>query len=185
MLTEIEDQYIVIIDNDETYTENSTDNKSTYLHIYKTNEDEKPVSKHSIKVNNRYNETISSAILIGTAGATTIHDRSYCISEDRLFICVCNHVFCLRLPDLLLLWKLEVDFATAFGIFKMKEDYIIHGEIEISRINKNGLTIWQHSGSDIFILPNGNESFYIEGNIINVESWDGRKYKINYNGEIV
>jgi hypothetical protein len=131
------------------------------------------------------NVLITNAILLGTGGATGIHKNSYYIQNNSIIICVCNFLFCLSIPELKLLWKSEVDWATAFGIYKMQEDFIIHGELEISRINQNGKIIWQHSGSDIFVLENGKECFKIKGDLILAESWDGRKYKFNYNGEIV
>jgi hypothetical protein len=176
--------YIIVIDNDELYSDNSEDNQIRYEHIYKTKNDEKAVSKHSITIKTDTKD-ITNAILIGTSGATGIHKNSYYIQNNLINICVSNFIFCLSIPELNLIWKTEIDCATAFQIFKMHEDFIIHGEIEISRINQNGKIIWQHSGSDIFVLPNGKEGFKIQGDIIQAESWDGRKYIFKYNGAIV
>jgi len=64
----------------------------------------------------------------------------------------------------------------------MYNDFIIHGELEITRINKNGNIIWQNSGSDIFVTLDGDNDLKIIENNIYVESWDGRKYKFDYNG---
>lgn len=110
------------------------------------------------------------------------------ISEDNLYICVSNQIFSLSLITFQLNWYKEVDFATAFGIYKLNEDFIIHGELYITRINKKGEIVWQHSGSDIFVSQNPKnfptDNFYIKDNMIFAESWDEGKYCIAYDGKM-
>ena len=64
--------------------------------------------------------------------------------NNSIIICCGNALFSLSLPELKLNWKKEIDSSTAFEIFKMNEDYIIHGELEISRIDKYGNILWQN-----------------------------------------
>ena len=83
MIQEKINNYMLIIDDDETYSENSSDNKINYLNPYKSKEDERSVSKHSIIVKNVNEEIIASTILIGTGGATGIHNKSYYIQNNQ------------------------------------------------------------------------------------------------------
>jgi hypothetical protein len=178
-------EYFIEILDDPMYSEKSMDNKFHYSKVYKSVEDQISVSKHAIFVKNNKDEIISNAIMIGTRGGTGIHDHCYYILESSILICVSNFVFCLSLPELNLIWKLDVDWSSVFGIYKMNEDFITHGEIDISRINIKGKLVWQHSGSDIFVLPGSENSFKIIDNLVICKSWDGREYNFNYEGKIV
>ena len=55
-------------------------------------------------------------------------------------------------------WNTQADEVTCFQIYVLQEDYIIHGELEISRIDKNGNIKWQYSGADIFVTSDGEEA---------------------------
>jgi len=184
MIIEKLGDYVIEIIDDREYSENSTDNILIYKEIYKT-DDERISTKHGIVIKDKNNQIFSSAIMLASGGATGIHERSYIIENNRvLLLCVSNWLFSLTIPILELNWKKEIDSVSAFGIYKMNDDYIVHGELEISRINKNGTIIWQNSGSDIFVLPNGINNFYIKDNKIYTQSWDERKYCFTYEGKI-
>lgn len=145
--------------------------------------------KYEIKIKDCSEKEIKSCLIIGTSGCGQALCKESCvIIEDSLYICVSNKVFSLSLMNLQLNWCKEVDFATAFGIYNMNEDFIIHGELYITRINKKGEIIWQHSGSDIFVSASPKnyptDNFYIKDNLIFAQSWDERKYCISYDGII-
>ena len=174
--------YNIELFNDDSYTLNSADNKYSYDFIYNTNDTYQFSSKHAIIIKENDN-IISSAILLVSAGATTIHDKSYCLENNNIIICAGNYVFSLAFPSLKLNWKTEVDRSTAFQIFSIDHGFIIHGELDITRIDKEGNIIWQRSGSDIFVTESGVDDFIFEDNCIKATSWDNRKYKFNLNGE--
>lgn len=44
------------------------------------------------------------------------------------------------------------------GIYPYKEDYILHGEMEICRINSDLENLWTFSGYDIFVTQTGEHS---------------------------
>src|SRR5690606_13677452 len=90
--------------------------------------------------------------------------------------------FCLEFPTLDLNWKTEVDEITAFEIVKIEGGYIIHGELEITRIDDSGKIIWQNSGADIFITQNSDSNFEVHGNLISVIDWNNRIYQWNLDG---
>ena len=180
---------IVELIDETSYTLNSSDNIHNYDKIISDDGISDNPTKYGINIRDSSGIVIKSCLLIGGSGAGTSVGRESCvIEEDTLFVCISNEIFSLSLINLELNWYKEVDFATAFGIYKMNEDFIIHGEMSITRINKNGEIIWQQSGSDIFVLPMPRDSpvdnFHIDNNMIFVQSWDERKYCISYNGEI-
>jgi len=87
------------------------------------------------------------------------------------------------LPDLNLLWQTHADTATCLQVFKFENDYLVHGELEISRIDKNGNIKWQFSGADIFVSFEGAEEFILNPDHILLKDFSGRQYKIDFDGQ--
>jgi hypothetical protein len=112
-------------------------------------------------------------------GQTAIHSRSSVLDGNSFLICCADSIFCLTLPDLNLDWITKADHATCFGIYKYQESYIVHGELEITRLDKRGRKIWQFSGSDIFTTATGQGDFKLNGNIIEVINWNSIKFTID------
>ena len=77
------------------------------------------------------------------------------------------------------------DQGTCFEIYKYQDSYIIHGELEISRLDKDGKILWQRSGADIFTTQDGKDDFRIMKNYILATDWENRKYKFDFNGNIL
>ncbi|GHU53948.1 hypothetical protein FACS1894200_14420 [Spirochaetia bacterium] len=79
----------------------------------------------------------------------------------------------MSLPHLKLLWKIEIDDATV-------DDYIIHGELSISRINSEGNILWKKFSSDVFATSD----FKIVENNIYAKTSEGTEYKFDYDGKV-
>lgn len=126
---------------------------------------------------------IRSAIVGSIGGSTGIHNKTQIIEHDRILVCCSDSIFCLSIPDLDLKWKTQADQVTCFGLFKKDDNYIIHGEMEISKLNARGQIVWQKSGPDIFITENGIDNFEITNAYIRVIDWENREYKFDFNGE--
>ncbi len=123
--------------------------------------------------------------VLNNGGASGLHEHCYVIDDITLLLCVGDPIFCLGIPSLELLWISQVDSACCFGIYKISDGFIIHGELEITRINTSGNIVWQHSGSDIFTTAKGGDTFKIENDIIYAKSWDHRRYKFSLSGEVL
>lgn len=177
--------YSIDIVDDQTYSINSADNTSHYDKIYfdgSTNQDRfYPTSKHGIRVKQADKE-LTSAIICEVGGATDIHNGSFTISEDTLLICCCDKIYSLKLPDLSINWHKRLDPATCFGIYPFDNDFIIHGELQITRIDKDGNEKWTFGARDIFVTPDGKASFTIQADKILLTDWEGYKYKLDKNG---
>ena len=168
-----------------TYKFGSADNNFVYSKTYfGDNADQYPTSKHGIKIYCE-NEIINSCILIGSGGATGVHQNSSLVGNDRLVICCCDYVFSLKLPDLELIWKTQADQATCFQIFKQQDDYILHGELQVTKLDKDGNKKWEFGGADIFVSIDNEEEFKIESDGILLTDFAKTKYKIDFDGKLL
>jgi hypothetical protein len=175
------DKYRINIYADQTFTEGSADNVTQYDFVYLEKSEYRFTSVFGIKIF-QDKTLIKSAVIGSIGGGTAIHDTSTIIENDRLLVCCSEAIFCLSIPDLALLWRTQADQATCFEIYKYQDSYIIHGELEISRLDKDGKILWQQSGMDIFTTLDGKDSFVIADNYILATDWENRKYKFDFNG---
>jgi len=177
-------KYKIRVFEDNGFKESSVDNIHKYDLIYLKKSDYKFSSIFGIKI---FQDTVElkSAVIGSIGGATGIHDKSIIVESERLVVCCSNSVFCLSIPDLTLLWKTQADQATCFEIYEYQDSYIVHGELEISRLDRNGKILWQRSGADIFTTAEGKEDFIITDNYILATDWENKKYKFNFDGKIV
>ena len=156
---------------------------ASYGKIYQPDKhkDYRPISQHAIIV---YHEDvkIASAILLAVAGATSVTADSVLIDGDNLIARCCNTVFSLTIPDLNLNWMTEADWATCFSIHRYRDSYITHGEMSISRIDRNGNILWSYGGADIFVCLQKGNPFEMYDNYIELTDFNGSMYRINYDG---
>jgi hypothetical protein len=178
------DLTIVVLD-EPTFKLGSADNNFSYSKQYfGENATEYPTSKHGIKIY-QDDRIVDSCIIIGSGGATGIHKNSSLLDKDQLLVCCCDTVFCLTLPAFELKWKTQADLATCFQIFGQQDDYIIHGELQITKLDKDGNKIWEFGGSDIFVSTENEEEFKIENDGILLTDFVKTKYKIDFDGKLI
>lgn len=180
--------YQIEVFNDSTYTINSVDNTNVYDTVFFQGKKDKtafsPTSKCGIIIK-KSDTKIASVIICESGGATAITDKSFIIEDDKIWICVCNKVYCLEIPSLELIWRKEIDFITNFSIHKVQEDFIIHGELEIKRITKNGEAIWSFGGRDIWVNLEDKTEFNIENNQIHLFDFESNEYILDFNGQTI
>lgn len=181
MKLEINKYSVELIDESD-YSSNSTDNHFKYEQQYVNEQEHKPTTQIGIKLYEG-GSLISSAIVRSTGGASGIHQTSQILTNDILTICCSESVFSLSIPKLTLEWITKADEATCFQIFKHKEDFIIHGELNISRLTRNGEILWQNSGADIFTTEKGEDNFELRNEIIQVRDWNNQLYKFDLDGK--
>ncbi|PCE63900.1 hypothetical protein B7P33_11605 [Sediminicola luteus] len=174
-------KYQVELLDDSDYNPDSNDNLNKYLKNYLTESDFELPTKIGIKILENGTE-LNSVIIGAEGGATGLHKTSQIVDSNRIVICCSDSVFCLDLPTLNLNWKTKVDMAAAYEILKIENGFIIHGELEITRIDSDGKIVWQNGGADIFVSRNGNEDFEVKDNFVKATDWDNRIYKWNLNG---
>lgn len=171
--------------NDPTFSLHSTSNSHTYFKYYLgSGALDYPVSQYGIKILNDGTE-INTCIIIGSGGATGINKSSALLDIDKVVICCCNTVFCLSVPSLELLWQTEADIATCFEIYKLDNDYIVHGELDISRIDGCGNIKWQFGGMDIWVSLGDKSAFTIASDCIQLFDFCNNEYRIDFNGKLL
>ena len=168
-----------------TYKFGSADNNFTYSkHYFGDGATEYPTSKHGIKIYQE-DQIIDSCIIMGSGGATGIHQNSSILDNEQLLISCCDTIFCLTLPSLELNWKTQADQATCFQIFKQQDDYIVHGELQVAKLDKGGKIKWEFGGTDIFVSIDNEEEFKIENDGILLTDFGKTKYKIDFDGNLI
>lgn len=174
------------ITNEPHYSINSADNTVCYEKEYcneiLVRERGRPVSKHGIRVWQSTTE-LSSAILCEDGGATGIHENAFLISDDNLLICCCNKVYSLHLPLLEINWVKKCDPATCFGIHQMDDCFIVHGELCITQIDRDGNEKWTFYARDIFVTQDGTEAFRMYADGIVLKDWEGYTYMLDKSGK--
>lgn len=183
MIGTFQDYLIELVDELD-FTLNSTDNRFVYSNIYFDENQNKPASKHGIKVT-KDGQTVTSALICEAGSPSGIHENSFLIKGDSLFLCCSNEVYSFELPDLTLNWKKELDPATCFSIYPFKDDLIIHGEMEVKRIDLLGNVKWGFSGADIFVTPDGKSSVIFMGDRIKLIDWEGNHYILSEHGSLI
>lgn len=178
--------YTIDIIDDSNYTLNSSDNIVSYDFEYfdgKTNSDRVyPSSKHGIRITKDGAE-LASAIICEIGGYTTIHDNSFAITNDTILICCCDKIYSVSIPELKINWKKRFDPATCFAIHPFQDDFIIHGELQITRINREGNEKWKFIAGDIWVTPDGKESIELTDSRIKLTDWEGYVYELDSNGQ--
>ncbi len=174
-------KYLIELLNDTDYNQDSNDNANKYSKIYLSESDFQLTTKIGVKIFENITE-FNSAIIGADGGASGLHKTSQIVEPNRILICCSNLVFCLEVPTLNLIWKTKVDKITAFEIVKIEGGYLIHGELEITRIDDCGKIIWQNSGADIFVSPNKDNNFEVQDNFIKVTDWNNKSYIWNLDG---
>jgi len=159
--------------------ENKNDNTFFERHYFATETEEERTLYQS-------EEKIISVLLEGEGCICGIGKENVLLDDDRLLVASGNIVFCVFLPSLELLWHTQVDMATCFEIAPYQDDYITHGEVEISRLNKQGEILWQFSGKDIFVSPiERTPSFTLTPKGIELVDFNYESYFIDYDGKLL
>lgn len=181
----IHNGFVIEIVNEPDYRIGTADNKFNYSKQY-FNEDGYiySASGHAVKVF-LHDRQIYSCIVIGGMGATGVSENSSVLDIDQLAICCSDMIFCLSIPDLELKWMTKTDDITCFQIFNLQDDYIVHGELAISRIDKNGNIKWQYGGTDIFVTLDDSEEFVLKDDHIALTSFDNITYKVDFDGKTI
>jgi|TARA_R100000541_G_C1862742_1_gene79517 hypothetical protein len=175
-------KYKLIINNETNYDSNSLELFADYDKNFLTESEYLLSTIFGLKIFEKETQ-ISSAIIGSEGGASGLSENSQIIETDRILICCSDSVYCLNLPSLDLNWKIKPDEITSFRIFKIDGGYIIHGEIQITRININGEILWKQGGADIFVNPDGEDELEITEEYIKAVDWENRVYKWDLNGK--
>jgi len=173
------------------YSPSSSDNINNYQAEIWLNEHEQNwtnpmyASKYCIEIHNS-NGFLMKVIVIGPNGRiTSIGERSTLIDDDNLILIIGDFICSLSIPNLTINWKLGTPCITCFKLFKFDNAYLIHGEIEITKVSRKGLIEWSFSGRDVFVSPEGGNEFEIRDDLIYIHDWEKNLYILNKDGKLL
>lgn len=157
----------------------SADNVIKYEHYYTLEDQQYRLLQRGIRVIDEEKQVVRQVCIAASGGDKGIGEHSYVLFDGRLSVCCGDSIFCLAIHDLTLLWQTKADAITCFGVFAYEKDLIVHGELSISRLTKEGAIAWQFSARDIFVSLTSIINFRIEGRTIYVIDWDGIMYEVD------
>ncbi|MEE0059753.1 MAG: hypothetical protein UE295_02875 [Acutalibacteraceae bacterium] len=177
------DNCIIEIKVDETFTVDSTDNRHyDIIHNpcgYKHNDYSKTLA---IYVN-----LFSKEYSIALVGSHYSYDYDCAILEDDTIIVLQNDtITVINIFDGSIIKYIEIDcFSCNFAIYKVKDGYIIYGELEIIMLDFNFVKKWSFSGRDIFVSISGKNAFELKSDSICLYDFLDNYYEIDYNGNLI
>lgn len=177
------EHFTIELINESSYDVSSYDNSNSYQHHHFAEERKNCTNCHGIIVTET--ECEFNAVVLADGGSTGIHSNCATIHANQLLICCGDYVFCLTLPTLELKWKVKADLATTFEIRPINDGFIVHGELEISRIDNSGSIAWQQGGEDIFVNSDGTDNFELTPEGIQVTDWSNKIYSFDLNGNLL
>ncbi len=157
---------------------------ATYNRAYKSGEGDYFTNQIGIEVFEK-GRLSSSCLIAADGGGTGITETTALINHEGMVVCCGNTVFKLTLPDLNLVWQTVCDGATCFGIYYFQQGYVVHGELEISRLDKAGNLLWQRGGMDIWTTLKGADDFAVYEHHIVATDWGYNKYKFDADGNLL
>lgn len=174
------DKWSMEVINEKSYSINSVDNIRSYDKLYFGDDCDKHNAIEYIGI--RCTVTGTNALLIASGSPKGLSEKSFLVSDDNIYVCVGNSVFCINLINLELKWTVIADFSCCFRVFELNDNLLIHGELKLTSIDKLGKKIWEFSGRDIFVSPDGADEVIIADKIITVTDWNHDKYCLDYTG---
>jgi len=181
------DKYEAEIIDDNSYSSKSSGNLTNYKFEYSAGQINKSriytLNKRGIIVrDNNSGEELSSAILFENGGKSAISEDIYEMENEKIWICIGDKIYCLNIPDLTIAWFKETNYGTNHSINKFRNDFIIHGELGILRMNKEGEIIWKFMGGGGVFIP-GKERLKILDTHIELTDGNDNNFIINEFGE--
>ena len=177
--------YKIEIIEDSIYTAHSTDNKYSYDYEYplSTESFARSISctKTVIKI---YKESklLKSAIICEPYGKTIESESTFVTDNDKIYICAKDMIYSLNILDLSLNWRKRVDYSDCIAIYKLENDFLVHGELDIVRIDREGNIMWRFGSRESWINTSGKLEVTIEENQIRLFDFDSTEYLIDFEG---
>ncbi len=171
--------YEIQITKDGQYTLFSTDN-IFYDIIIETEEYSRNdfICAYSVSIQDSLHDNDYKVGIIGRAYGSV--ENCAVLEENRLVVLADNYLVFFDLKAQQLENKILIlDFGTGIEIYPFDEGYIVNGETDIIKVDKFGNKVWDFSGRDIWVRPNGESSIKILDNSLLLIDWEGNKYNLD------
>ena len=175
-------KYRIKITEDNTYTLDSTDNKN-YDYV---------MNPHNFKRNHTYKTLhislsgIKNMNIALICDFNTIEYDCAILEGDTLTILLNDYIAQIDLNTVRIIGGYPLDvFGTNLSIHRLSDGYLIHGEIEIIKLDNEFNTMWKFSGKDIFASVSGKNSFEIAKNSIKLYDFLDNYYELDFDGNTI
>ncbi|OOM13983.1 hypothetical protein [Clostridium saccharobutylicum] len=178
------DYFKITIKQDKTYTIDSVDNKPYDIIMnpfkYKRNDYAKAME---VVIQNEVLEETRIALIGNLYG----HESNCAVLKDReLIVLIDKDIFIINIDEYKLVKYKKIDcFGDNFAIYLVNNGYIVHGEIEVFKLDYELDTVWKFSGTDIFVTQDDKLPFLIDRDRIKIYDWNGTYYQIDLNGKLI
>lgn len=174
--------FVIEFWEDNTYSRNSTDDLDKYEYVYCNNIDNE--CTHNIAIKIKDNEhLIGKAIVCVPGPFAGIHNDSIYIEHSMLWILAGKWMYCLQVPTFRLIWFKELDCVANFSLYRLEDDFLVHGELEVIRITTKGFIKWRFGGRDIWVNLLGRKEVTIGQNMIHLVDFENNEYTIDFEGK--
>ncbi|MEN2402930.1 hypothetical protein GKZ90_0024300 [Flavobacterium sp. MC2016-06] len=99
----------------------------------------------------------------------------------------CQHSITINENDLEISSAVIIETGGATGIhdnsFIIEDDFLVHGELQIFRITKEGEILWDFGGRDIWVNIEGKPEITFENNLIRLFDFESNEYVLNFDGK--
>lgn len=175
---------------DETYTIDSADNKTYDLVINPRHLKHSDAYRaFSIEIDLFY-KTLRIALIgdfYSYADDSLGYDANCAILEEEVLTVLQNHtVVQIDVNNGAVLLFKEFDcFGCNYGIYKVKNGYVIYGEIQITMLDFDFNKKWSFMGKNVFKSRTGKKPFELCGNFIRLYDFDDNFYEIDFMGNLI
>ena len=177
------DNCIIKINVDETYTVDSADNRhyDTILNPcnYKHSDFTQALAIHI--------DMFSKQLSIALIGSGYVSDLDCAVLENNILTVLLDQVIMqIDITDSSVIRHIEPNcLGCNFAIYKVEKGYIIYGETEITMLDFNLTKKWTFSGRDIFVSVSGKLPFELKKNSICLYDFEDNYYEIDYDGKLI
>lgn len=180
MILENEKCYIEI-EVDKTYTIDSADNRHYDItmnpDLYRRSDLSKTLSIHIDLFFSDYRIALIGSYFSSISNCAILDGDILTILQDKMITQI-------RIMDAAIVRNRSIDcFGCTSGIYKIKQGYIIHGEIEIIMLDFDLNKKWSFSGKDVFVSTSNREPFILKEKAICLYDFDDNYYELDFDGK--
>lgn len=175
--------YEIIIEVDETYNINSTNNKH-YDYVYNPHKLDNHEFINVFSIHIKSNERVINIALIG--GLYSNIDNCAILHNNVLIVLQNDIISEIDIKTgRLLSSKIIETYGSNFSIHRIETGYIIHGEINIIKLTFDFEIEWTFSARDIFATLYDKPAFKLCDNCIKLYDFENNYYEIDFNGKLI
>ena len=178
--------YEIKVSKNNNFTLFSSDNKS-YDAVYYMEE----YTRNSLVCTYEITITCHSETMVDNIKLIALIGRIYGNTEhctviigSRLAVLVDDYLSIIELSDISLITKVKIlSFGTGIALYSFDDGLLVHGEIDVVKIDYDGNTEWSFSARDVWVTADGTDALRIEGDKIFLTDFEGHTYVLNRFGE--